>query len=311
MKTIFVREGRLRSGWRVFSYVVASRLLLVILLSVVGIALSIFLLGQGVAPDALTNRLFELLTGLPALTVVEALQLGLTLVMVYFWRHFLDKKSFRSLGLRLSPGWWKDMLLGASLVGLIWTFIFVLAFSAKAVTVTAIRIEPAFLMQVVGLGLVFNLLVGLNEEIDARGYVLQNLTQGAGFVPAIMISALYFGAMHLLNPGAGPYSTLGVTLFGILAALGYWATGRLWMPIGMHAAWNFFEGSIFGFLVSGINLDGVIALQVKGPDWVTGGQFGPEGGILTMVPLLIMIGAVYLWGRGRRPDPSREEASGG
>ena len=89
-------------------------------------------------------------------------------------------------------------------------------------------------------------------------------------------------------------------MFGVLAALAYWATGRLWMPIGMHAAWNLFEGPVFGFLVSGIKVGGLFLLKDNGPEWVTGGRFGPEAGLLTIVPLLIMIGAVYLWGLGQK-----------
>jgi membrane protease YdiL (CAAX protease family) len=300
MRNLLLRDGRLRSGWRIVSYIIVSRLL-VFTLSVVGVlGLGLVLTAQGTTPGHLLDQLFQILTALPALTVTAILQFGVTVAIVYLWRRRLDRKSFRSLGIQATPGWWQEFLLGAVLIGLMWTFIFVFSLSSAAVSIEGLRIDSTTLLGGVGLGLAFNIFVGLNEELDARGYVLQNLSEGVGFAPAVLISAIYFGALHLLNPGASMASTLGVALFGVLAALGYWATGQLWMSIGMHAAWNFFEGPVFGFLVSGVNLGGLFVLRVNGPDWLTGGRFGPEAGALAMVPLLILIAAVYLWGRGRR-----------
>jgi membrane protease YdiL (CAAX protease family) len=300
MKNLFLREGRLRSGWRVVSYILVSRLALLAVSVFLGLLLALYLTSQGTTPEGLSQRMMDILTALPSLTVAEIIQLALTLGFVYLWRRILDKRSLGSLGINPKRGWWQEILLGASLVGLMWGFMFVLALSTMSISIVGMKIDPASLVQGLGLGLGFNILVGLNEELDARGYILQNLAEGVGFAPAVLVSAVYFGALHLLNPGASALSTLGVALFGVLAALGYWATGQLWMPIGMHAAWNFFEGPIFGFLVSGVHMGGVFVLHINGPEWLTGGSFGPEAGALTMVPLVIMIVAVYLWGLGRR-----------
>jgi membrane protease YdiL (CAAX protease family) len=300
MRNLLFCDGLLRSGWRILSYIIVSRLL-VFTLSVVGVlGLALVLTAQGTTPDHLLDQLFQILTALPALTITAILQFGVTVAIVYLWRRRLDRKSFRSLGIQATPGGWQEFLLGAVLIGLMWTIIFLFSFSSAAISIEGLRIDSTTLLGGLGLGLAFNIFVGLNEELDARGYVLQNLSEGVGFAPAVLISAIYFGALHLLNPGASVASTLGVALFGVLAALGYWATGQLWMSIGMHAAWNFFEGPVFGFLVSGVNLGGIFVLRVNGPEWLTGGRFGPEAGALTMAPLLILIAAVYLWGRGRR-----------
>lgn len=301
MKELFLRDGRLRSGWRVFSYVVASRLLLFAFSLFIGLIFAAYYIMQGSSPTDVGPQVVALLTTLPGLTAVEILQLGITIGAIYFWRHLVDKRSVRSLGIRLTSGWWREFLLGAILVALMWTFIFVFAVSSLSVSVESMRLAPASLLTRLGLSLVLVILIGFNEELDARGYVLQNLAEGIGFPGAILVSAIYFGILHLLNPGAGLASTIGVALFGVLAALGYWATGHIWMPIGMHAAWNLFEGPIYGFLVSGANLGGVFVLRVNGPEWVTGGTFGPEAGALTIVPMVIMIGAVYFWGLGRKP----------
>ena len=261
MKNLLIRDGRLRSGWRVFSYIVVSRFLLIAVLFIFGLVLAFYLVSQGTTISLLPQRLLEILTTLPALTVTELVQLGLTVGSVYIWRRWVDKRSLLSLGIRLTPGWWREFLLGASLVGLMWTLVFVFAVSTNSVSIEGIRGDAGPAIEGLGLGLAFNLLVGLNEELDARGYVLQNLAEGVGFTPAVLVSAVYFGALHFLNPGAGATSMLGVALFGVLAALGYRATGQLWMPIGMHAAWNFFEGAVYGFLVSGLNIGGVFVLK--------------------------------------------------
>jgi CAAX protease family protein len=300
MKSVFFLGGRLRSVWRVASYVVVSRLLLVAISLFLGVALAFFLVWQGTGTGTLSQRMGEIFTSLPGFTIAEAMQLAITVVCVYFWRLRIDKRSFPSLGLEPKRGWWHDFLLGVGLVGLMWTFIFVFALSTLSISIMAVRVDPGALVGGLGLGLVLNAMVGVNEELDARGYVLQNLSEGIGFAPAVLLSAVYFGGLHLLNPGASAASTLGVSLFGVLAALCYWATGQLWMPIGMHAAWNLFEGPVYGFLVSGASFGGVFILKVNGPVWLTGGSFGPEAGALTMVPLVLMIGAVYLWGIGHR-----------
>jgi hypothetical protein len=153
-------------------------------------------------------------------------------------------------------------------------------------------------------------MVGLVEETDARGYILQNLAEGIRFWPAVLVSSLYFGLLHLLNPGAGVTSTLGIFFAGVLLALGYYATGRLWFSIGLHAGWNFAEGPILGFLVSGLNMGGLFRLRITGPDWLMGGAFGPEAGALAVVVEAVMILVLFGWARARRTVSSSQLMTG-
>jgi uncharacterized protein len=136
--------------------------------------------------------------------------------------------------------------------------------------------------------------------------MLQNLAEGIRFWPALFVSSLYFGLLHLLNPGAGVASTAGILLAGILLALGYYATGRLWFSIGMHAAWNFAEGPVFGFLVSGLNMGGLFQLKINGPDWLMGGGFGPEAGALAVGVEVAMIVALFVWARRKKQTADRQ-----
>ncbi len=304
LHSLFVRDGRLRSGWRLVSYIVVSRVLFLALGLAVTLAVMAYLFAHGIPASESESQIPAIVTDLRVAPVVpiglEAAELAVTAGIIYLWRHWLDKRTFRSLGTELSPGWWSEFLAGAGLIALAWGAIFVVSLATSAAVIQGIRLDPAQLVTDIGLGLILNLLVGFFEELDARGYILQTLESGVGFVPAVLLSALFFGAQHLLNPGANLASLVGTTLFGVLAAIAYWATGRLWMPIGMHSAWNLLEGPVVGFLVSGLDMGGLFDLSVRGPEWLTGGSFGPEAGALSWVPLVVLIIVLYLWGRKRR-----------
>jgi uncharacterized protein len=140
-----------------------------------------------------------------------------------------------------------------------------------------------------GLTVVGLFLVGLAEELRNRGILFRLLEQSLGTWIAVALSALAFGFVHWTNPGATLWSSLAIALEGgvLLAAL-YAATRSLWIPIGVHWAWNLFEGPVFGAAVSGNSVGALARGVLTGPAWLTGGQFGPEAGL----PALIVGGAL-------------------
>lgn len=306
-----VRGGRLRSGWRVALYTIVARLGDLVgsiaLGILVGLVIGAWLVQQGVPPEELGRRIADYFLHLSdhpwILFLFQFERLVMVLALVWVFRRFVDKRSFRSLGFSLSPGWWREGLLGFGYSMAGWTVIFMLSLGLGAATITGFEWASGNWGAIAGgllFGLVLNIAVGVAEETDARGYVLQNLAEGIRFWPAVLVSSLYFGLLHLLNPGAGVTSTLGIFFAGVLLALGYSVTGRLWFSIGMHAAWNFAEGPIFGFLVSGLNMGGLFRLQITGPDWLMGGAFGPEAGALAVAVELVMIVVLFGWARGRQ-----------
>jgi hypothetical protein len=105
--------------------------------------------------------------------------------------------------------------------------------------------------------------------------------------------------LHIFNPGATWISTFGIFLAGLFLALGYVLTKQLWLPIGLHIGWNFFEGVVFGFPVSGMNTYKLITLQITGPDAWTGGLFGPEAGLILIPSLFLGIILVYFYSKNR------------
>jgi hypothetical protein len=149
------------------------------------------------------------------------------------------------------------------------------------------------------LSLLTFLMVGWNEELLSRGYQLQNLISGLNIPLAVLISSALFGSLHLSNPNANWESAVGVSLAGIFLAYGYLRTRQLWLPIGLHIGWNFFEGVVFGFPVSGIESYRLIRTTVNGPALWTGGRFGPEAGLVLIPGLLIGVLLVSIYTQNR------------
>ena len=136
--------------------------------------------------------------------------------------------------------------------------------------------------------LVIFLIVGWQEELLSRGYHLQTLESGTNLFWAVLLSSSVFGTLHIFNPGATWISTVGIILAGFFLALPFVLTRQLWLSIGLHIGWNFFEGVVFGFPVSGLaNIYPVLRHTVTGPELWTGGAFGPEAGLLVLPALLL------------------------
>ncbi|GIV95752.1 MAG: hypothetical protein KatS3mg057_0409 [Herpetosiphonaceae bacterium] len=153
--------------------------------------------------------------------------------------------------------------------------------------------------------------VGIVEEVIFRGYLLQNLAEAfnlpsvgprAAMPAAWLLSSILFGLAHAGNPFASPTSTLYLMIAGLFLGLGYILTGELAIPIGLHITWNFFQGNVFGFPVSGNPTSGttVIAIEQGGPVIWTGGRFGPEAGLLGVLANLVGMVLILLWLRARR-----------
>ncbi len=146
------------------------------------------------------------------------------------------------------------------------------------------------------------LAIATSEEIVFRGFLFRVVRDVGGTWTAVVVSAVVFGALHAFNPGASPVSTVAIALeAGVLLALAYAATDRLWLPIGIHFGWNFAEGPIFGTSVSGgASAHGLLRGELHGPSALTGGAFGPEASIVAVaICLAAAAGLALLAGRRR------------
>ncbi|GAA0889872.1 CPBP family intramembrane glutamic endopeptidase [Rhodanobacter soli] len=134
---------------------------------------------------------------------------------------------------------------------------------------------PALLM--VGLG------AGIGEEIICRGVLFRIVEEGLGSWWALVISALFFGAAHIANPGATLWSSAAIAIeAGLLFGMIYHLTRSLPLCMGLHAAWNFAQGTIYGIPVSGTPADGWLVSTRSGPDWLSGGVFGAEASVVAL-----------------------------
>ncbi|CAH1201693.1 hypothetical protein PAECIP111891_01783 [Paenibacillus allorhizoplanae] len=137
--------------------------------------------------------------------------------------------------------------------------------------------------------------VAINEELFARGYLQGLVKNRLGPTIAVGVSTIVFGLLHSFNPGmwttALPF--INILLAGLLMGLCRELTGSLWMPIGLHLAWNFMQGCIFGFDVSGIPMSSLITTETKGTIYLSGGAFGAEGSLITSIILVLGIIMIY------------------
>jgi uncharacterized protein len=128
------------------------------------------------------------------------------------------------------------------------------------------------------------LFAGFFEEIVSRAVVFRITEESLGTWLAIAISGLLFGFAHIFNPNASWIAAVSIAIeAGILLAAGYIITRRLWLPIGMHFAWNVTLGGVYGVPVSGLPVEGLLKGRLTGPDILSGGPFGPEDSIFTVI----------------------------
>jgi membrane protease YdiL (CAAX protease family) len=112
---------------------------------------------------------------------------------------------------------------------------------------------------------------------------------------AILLSALAFGCIHLSNPGASLLSVLGNSLGGVMYGVAFLCGGSLWLAIGLHFAWNFVQGPLLGFPVSGMAAGGLQQVHDVGPAWLSGGAYGPEAGLAGIAFRFVIVALVLLW----------------
>ena len=150
-------------------------------------------------------------------------------------------------------------------------------------------------MQIVSAFFLF-LMVGTGEEILFRGVLFRWIDEKWGFVAALTVSSVLFGFIHTFEPNATLWSSLAIVVeAGFLLGAAYKYSRTLWLPIGIHWAWNFTQGNIFGFEVSGKDAGAsLLTSTVSGPDWLTGGYFGAEASVIPVL-LGLLLSVWYTW----------------
>ena len=150
------------------------------------------------------------------------------------------------------------------------------------------------------------LAVAVGEEMIFRGVIFRWLDERWNTWVALLISAILFGWIHISNENATWWSSLAIAIeAGLLLGAAYKWSGTLWVPIGIHWAWNYVQGNVFGLAVSGMKVgDTILETTVNGPDIITGGAFGPEASIIAVI-LGTLITILFLTNRYRQHTSRR------
>jgi uncharacterized protein len=278
----FINEaGHLRSGWRLAIFAVAF---------LICTQLSQALLFMGLAV-ALRRSALELANSNWAFVAGHGSILISALLVGWACGALFEELPFRALGCSPHRGWLRNVGLG-SLLGAATLFL-----AALFTTVTRgvhFRFDPAgsgAIGQTLAESLLLFVFAAAAEEMLFRGYPLQTLTRANLAWLGVLLTSVPFAAVHLNNPHAVPgFTFVNTALAGVWLAVAYLRTRSLWLPLALHWSWNWAQASLLGFPVSGIErIAPAPLLQAvnAGPDWLTGGAYGIEGGAACTVALLI------------------------
>lgn len=222
----------------------------------------------------------------PWLILMFVLMTIFSILGYYAYVHLIERRRLTELS---RTGALKELGMGCSIgFGLMTTIMIILWMSGNykvvAINSWVVLLLPLF-------DAIFR---GFFEEIIFRGLVFRIINKSLGSWLAFIISALIFGFAHSGNPNASFYSGLAIALeAGILLSAIYLYTRRLWMVIGVHFAWNFTLGGIFGATVSGQEEEGLFQSELSGPEIITGGAFGVESSIIALV-VCLMAGLFFI-----------------
>jgi len=149
-------------------------------------------------------------------------------------------------------------------------------------------------------------IISIAEEAVFRGYILNNLMDSFNPLLALIFSAMLFAFLHSGNPEAGILAIFNVFLAGIFLGISYIYTHNLWFAIFFHLSWNFLQGPILGFPVSGLELPTILQVTISGNKLITGGKFGFEASIIQTALFIIAIPVLYLYYRNQIPASPTE-----
>lgn len=247
------------------------------------------------------------------LLVSSVASLLAALVAMWVGGRFLDRRRLRDFGLHLGRGWWMDLGFGLALGAALMTAIFFVELGMGWMSVTG-GFETGgnggalFWLAILGPVALF-VSVGIYEELLFRGYQIKNISEGLGgiigaraaIITAWILTSATFSLLHIPNPNSTITSTTNIALAGLMLGAGYVLSGSLAIPIGLHVTWNFFQASVYGFPVSGLDTSraSFLSIEQSGPRAWTGGSFGPEAGLLTVFATLSGVLLILLWVRLR------------
>ena len=297
---LFDDRGRLRSGWR-FAVFFIGFIFAAAIIGGVGVAV-IYSLGVPFEPGTPT---FLMANGV--LMLIPALLVG------WLCGKYLESLPFRALGAWFTKGWFRNLAAGIVVGAGTLSLAVLIAYVSGGLRFEWAGVDPAALTRSLAISFLIFAVAAASEEALFRGYILQTLNRSGLAWIGIGITSLFFGVVHMQNPGANIISTLDTVIAGVWFGIAYLKTRDLWFVWGMHLIWNWMQGAVFGIEVSGMT-DFVSASVLRevdlGPAWLTGGSYGIEGGIASTISLVVSTAAIYYLPLLRPSEEMRAMTSG-
>jgi hypothetical protein len=240
-------------------------------------------------------------------TIFLILAFGPIFFIIWAWLALFEKRPFWTIGLEW-PGAMRKYARGF-IIGVVMFAVSISLSSAFGYIAFEQGDRPQGVAALAAVILVLAgwLVQGAAEEVITRGWLLPVI--GARYKPlwGIVVSSLIFSLFHLINPNLSLIAVMNLILFGLFAALYALSEGGLWGIFSIHSAWNWAQGHIFGFEVSGGQASGgtLLNLMEIGPDFITGGPFGPEGGL--SVTAVLVVACLAVWKLGERKKVLKHE----
>lgn len=225
---------------------------------------------------------------------IELISFSFVALLLFIWVKWVEKRPISSLGF-FKKNWFKELALGFLVGSLQFSLALGLVYLLGGVEVSGVDVSSTTWLYVLST-IPFWLIQGGTEELLTRGWLLPILNKRTNLAIAVGISSSLFGLMHLANDHVTFLSILNIVLFGITMALYMLKRDNLWGVVGLHGAWNFVQGNIFGIAVSGQSVGASLFHFVEkagAPEWISGGGFGTEGSLITSLVELLFI--VYLY----------------
>lgn len=276
-------ELEMRSGWQVLIFLVLA-IIAIIMMSAIGSLLP------------LNPLLNNPKTFLIPVTIAAICNLSGALIASWLcvWR--LAHRPFASLGYALHQGWIRDFGFGLLLALLMVSLIALLQYASGG---TRFNYHLDTHASEILRGLIFPLILVFTaasfEEVLFRGFPMQQLAKGTTPLIAALLTSLPFGIAHLNNPSANIFSTINTVLAGLWLAQAYFKTRNLWFATGVHMGWNYTLG-IYGLPISGIKFlvpNPILLASEKKYTWLTGGEYGPEGG--ASATIILILGMLWIY----------------
>ena len=222
---------------------------------------------------------------------------ALSALVVVLYCRFAEGRSLFSMGFVRKDAW-IHYLKGIAVGFVFFSTVYLTLIATGSVTFDGLNSKASLAMLLL---FFFGFVIqGAQEEILTRGYFMMSLSTRLPAIAAILISSFTFSVLHLFNSGFGLLAFVNLVLYGVFLAVYMLKTGNIWGVCAIHSVWNFSQGNLYGMPVSGMNILEISLFSsslVEGKEWLSGGAFGPEGGVITSAVSILAIVLTLLLGK--------------